>query len=430
MRLYRAGEVGFGERLKEIVGRAEVLQEGVEAAVREIVSTVRQRGDRALLEYTRRFDGVDLTSQGLQVGADEMEDAYRDVTDENLGALQLAAQRIRTFHESQKQASWIVDLGEGSWTGQLIRPLSRVGVYVPGGKAVYPSSVLMNVVPARVAGVKEVFLCTPPSSSGKLDPHVLVAAHLAGVEVVFKVGGAQAIAALAFGTETIPRVDKVVGPGNIYVTAAKRLVYGWVGIDLLAGPSEVVIVADETAHPNLVAADLLAQAEHDEQALAVLVTPAESLAQEVQGELDRQISSLSRAEIARQALEARGAIFVVEDVGAAVRLAEEIAPEHLELLVRDPWSLANTVRNAGAIFLGESSPLALGDYLAGPNHVLPTGGAARFSSPLGVYDFVKRTNILGCSPEGLQELLGAGARLARLEGLDGHAQSLVARRKA
>lgn len=423
MKIYREGETEFQERSRQLRDRSDSLREEVEVSVREILGEVRARGDRALLDYTLRYDGVSLQANEIEVSREERAAAHREIEGEALSSLRAAVQRIRDFHQRQQLDSWMMPLKEGGWAGQLVRPLSRVGVYVPGGKAAYPSSVLMNAIPARVAGVEEIHLCTP-TLSGKVDPAVLVAADLAGVDRIYRIGGAQAIGALAFGTETIPPVDKIVGPGNIYVTAAKRLVYGQVDLDLLAGPSEVVILAEESAPPAYIAADLLAQAEHDEQALAVLITPSEGLALEVQRELGRQLPELSRSAIIEQSLEARGAIFVTHDLESAARLADEIAPEHLEIMTGDPWELARRMKNAGAIFLGPHSPLALGDYLAGPNHVLPTGGTARFFSPLGVYSFVKRTNLLSCSAVGMQRIAPQGMRLAHLEGLDGHARSL------
>lgn len=423
MKIYREGEAEFQERAMRLKDRADPLREEVEVSVREILAGVRTRGDQALLEYTFRYDGVQLQASEIEVSQEERAAAHREIEREALDSLRTAAQRIRDFHQRQQLDSWMMPLKEGGWAGQLVRPLSRVGVYVPGGKAAYPSSVLMNAIPARVAGVEEIHLCSP-TPSGKVNTAVLVAADLAGVDRIYRIGGAQAIGALAFGTESISPVDKIVGPGNLYVTAAKRLVYGQVDLDLLAGPSEVVILAEESAPPAYIAADLLAQAEHDEQALAVLITPSEGLALEVQRELDRQLPELSRLAIIEQALEARGAIFVTRDLESAARLADEIGPEHLEIMTGDPWQLAGRMKNAGAIFLGPHSPLALGDYLAGPNHVLPTGGTARFFSPLGVYAFVKRTNLLSCSAAGMQRIAPQGMRLAHLEGLDGHARSL------
>ncbi|HBP10335.1 MAG TPA: histidinol dehydrogenase, partial [Nitrospina sp.] len=363
--------------------------------VRKILQDVQERGDTALLEYTHRFDRTDLSLEQMRVTPAEIRLAYEGVSKKELAALKEAEERIRRFHERQKQESWSYG-EEGVTLGQMVRPLTTAGIYVPGGKASYPSSVLMNAVPAKVAGVERVVMCSP-FPDGQTRPHVLVAADIAGVTEIYKVGGAQAIGAMAFGTATVPRVDKIVGPGNIYVALAKRLVFGIVDIDMIAGPSEILIVADHSANPAYVAADLLSQAEHDEEAVPILVTPEEGLAREVMTELEKQKNSLSRQSIMEASLNTQCRLLVTESLEAAVDLANRLAPEHLELAVEDPDYWAEKIQNAGAVFLGHYTPEAVGDYLAGPNHVLPTSGTARFSSPLGVYDFIKRTSLISYS---------------------------------
>ena len=363
--------------------------------VRKILQDVKESGDTALLEYTHRFDRHNLSLEQMRVTPGEIRLAYETVNEKELAALQEAEERIRRFHERQRQESWRYE-EEGITLGQMVRPLATVGIYVPGGKASYPSSVLMNAVPAKVAGVERVVMCSP-FPDGQTRPHVLVAADIAGVTEIYKVGGAQAIGAMAFGTATVPRVDKIVGPGNIYVALAKRLVFGIVDIDMIAGPSEILIVADHSANPAYVAADLLSQAEHDEEALPILVTPEEGLAREVMKELERQKNTLSRQSIMEASLNSQCRLLVTESLEAAVDLANRLAPEHLELALEDPEHWAAKIQNAGAVFLGHYTPEAVGDYLAGPNHVLPTSGTARFSSPLGVYDFIKRTSLISYS---------------------------------
>jgi histidinol dehydrogenase len=396
-----------------------------ERKLQEILSAVRQEGDRALRRYTEQFDGAAL--QNFRVTDGEIDAAYERVTPKWLEALREAARRIRRYHERQKRQSWIAPEADGTMLGMLIRPLERVGVYVPGGRAAYPSSVLMNILPARVAGVEEVAMVTPPRPDGSIHPATLVAAREAGATEIWKVGGAQGIAALAYGTESIRRVDKIVGPGNIYVALAKRMVYGTVDIDMIAGPSEIVVIADETAHPAYVAADLLSQAEHDPMASAVLITPSTALAERVTRELVEQCDALERKEIAGQSLREHGAICLTEDLAEAVEVANRLAPEHLELLVADPWRWVGRIKNAGALFLGEYSPEPVGDYFAGPNHVLPTNGTARFFSPLSVDDFLKKTSLIAYSREAL---LRDGPRvmaLAEGEGLGAHAESIRVR---
>ena len=425
-----SGSAAARRRLARLERRGEAAGARVEADVRRIIEAVRRRGDRALLAFTRRFDGVSLRRGELRVPDGALARAYRKQPPSVRRDLALAARRIRAFHARQRERSWSFRDATGARLGQRIEPLARVGVYIPGGRAVYPSTVLMTVVTARVAGVREVIAVTPAQKGGDhpLDnPLILAACHVAGVDRLYRLGGAQAIAALAFGTETVPRVDKIVGPGNIYVATAKRLCYGHVAIDAIAGPSEVVIVADRSADPELVAADMLAQAEHDPLAAAVCLTTDRRLAARVAAALAAQLATLPRRAIAERALAAFGAIVVTRSVAEAVEIANRLAPEHLELAVRDPGPVAAGVRHAGAVFLGQEAPEALGDYLAGPNHVLPTGGTARFASPLGVYDFVKRTSVIGAGPRTLAILGPPIMRLARLEGLEAHGRAIERR---
>jgi len=414
--------------LKELAVRRAAVSAEAEEVVRPILTEVREKGDTALLEYARRFDGASLTPGTLRVTPDEVKQAFDHLQPEVIEALRLAAARIDHFHRRQLPHSWFLT-EEGAVLGQLCRPLDAVGIYVPGGKAVYPSTVLMNGVPAAVAGVERRVLCTPVTAGLTVHPAVLVAASLAGIAEIYKVGGAQAIAALAYGTDSIPRVDKIVGPGNVYVATAKRLVAGVVGIDGIAGPTEVVVVADETGDPAYIGADLLAQAEHDEMAMTVCITVSEALAKAVVVELKRQLADLPRRRIAEASLAHNGAVLVVPTLDAAFALVNRIAPEHVELHCQDPWSHLDRIRHAGAVFVGAFSPEALGDYLAGPNHVLPTGGTARFASPLSVEDFLHRTSLLHFTEEGLKRLAGPAVTLASLEGLDGHARAVRIRQR-
>jgi histidinol dehydrogenase len=393
--------------------------------VRKILQDVQERGDSALLEYTHRFDRHELGLEEIRVTAEEIQQAYSGVSEKELSALREAADRIRRFHERQKQESWRYE-EEGITLGQMVRPLATAGIYVPGGKASYPSSVLMNAIPAKVAGVKRVVMCSP-FPDGQTRPHVLVAADIAGVSEIYKVGGAQAVAAMAFGTDTLPRVDKIVGPGNIYVALAKRLVFGIVDIDMIAGPSEILVVADRSANPAYVAADLLSQAEHDEEAVPILVTPEEEVAKQVMAELERQKNTLSRQSIMESSLNSQCRLLVTESLEAAIDLANRLAPEHLELALEDPELWADKIQNAGAVFLGHYTPEAVGDYLAGPNHVLPTSGTARFSSPLGVYDFIKRTSLISYSRSALEKCSETVTLLAEMEDLGAHANSVKLR---
>ena len=393
--------------------------------VRKILQDLKERGDEALLEYTHRFDRYDLSVEHLRVTPDETRLAYDSVTEEEIAALKEAAERIRRFHERQRQESWRY-YEDGISLGQMVRPLATAGIYVPGGKASYPSSVLMNAIPAKVAGVDRVIMCSP-FPEGQTRPHVLVAADIAGVTEIYKVGGAQAVAAMAFGTETLPRVDKIVGPGNIFVALAKRQVFGIVDIDMIAGPSEILIVADHSANPSYVAADLLSQAEHDEEAMPILVTPEEGLAREVMVELEKQKNTLSRQSIMEASLSTQCRLLVTESLEEAVDLANRLAPEHLELALEDPEYWVGKIQNAGAVFLGHYTPEAVGDYLAGPNHVLPTSGTARFSSPLGVYDFVKRTSVISYSRSAIEKCSKTLTLLAEMEDLGAHANSIKMR---
>jgi histidinol dehydrogenase len=395
--------------------------------VEEIVAAVRDKGDAALLEFTERFDRVALTAGELAVTAGELEGAESAVGPATMRALRYAADRIERFHRESAPRSWRMTDALGSRLGQEVRPLDRVAVYVPGGRAAYPSTVLMTVIPARVAGVKEIVLVSPPSSDKSLNPAVLAAARVAGVTEAYRIGGAQAVAALAYGTETIRRVDKIVGPGNIYVALAKSRVFGDVGIDMIAGPSEVMVIADASADPAWVAADLLAQAEHDPMARAVLLTPSRALLDAVAAATERQLAALPRREIAGAALRAHGALVLTRNLEEAVEVANLLAPEHLELQVADPDALLAQVRNAGAVFLGRYTPEVVGDYVAGPNHVLPTGGTARFASALGTEDFVKRLSVIQYAPAGLRDAGPHVSELARVEGLDGHGTAAAIR---
>lgn len=419
------GEVQTLQHLIE--GRAQQDLTPYREQVTKIVDNVRRTGDMALCEYTRRFDQVDLNRTGFVVTEAEWQTACEVVEAKFMDALQVAKKRIDRYHRAQKPTSWNQVEEGGILCGQICRPLRRVGVYVPGGSAVYPSSVLMTVIPAKVAGVEEVIMVTPPNREGKVNPYILAAARVAGVDQIFKVGGAQAIAALAYGTASVPRVDKIVGPGNIYVSLAKQMVYGQVDIDMIAGPSEILILADGMANPRYLAADLLSQAEHDPLAAAILITPSEPLALAVQAEVERQMALLPRVEIIRESLRKYGQIILVDNLEAGVQIANQIAPEHLELAVANPFALLTEIKNAGAIFLGECSPEPLGDYLAGPNHVLPTNGTARFFSPLSVRDFVKYSSFLYYSKDALSKVKDHVITLAEREGLQGHANAIQIR---
>ena len=413
--------------LEQILKREHAGRELAAAAVAEVIAAVRARGDAAVCEYTARFGGPNLLPEMLKIGPGEIEAAYGMVDGRVLESIRLALRNITEFHKKQLVQSWFKTGKKGAIVGQMVRPLRRVGIYVPGGKASYPSSVLMNAIPARVAGVKEIAMATPPAIDGMVNPCTLVAAAEAGVTEIYRAGGAQAVAALAFGTATLARVDKITGPGNIYVTLAKQQVYGQVDIDMLAGPSEILIIADGTANPAYAAADLLSQAEHDEMASAVLLTPSRGLAEQVRDELARQAAVLPRSAIIARSLNQYGAIVVTADLAEAFDLANRFAPEHLELMVADPFSWLSRVENAGAVFLGHHSPEPVGDYVAGPNHVLPTGGTARFYSPLGVDTFLKKTSLIAYTRDALAGVGEDIVRLAETEGLHAHANSVRVR---
>lgn len=420
IRIYPYGEVPN----QEIFARTEPTA-NVSDIVTGIIQDVRRQGDEALLEYTKKFDKAELTN--LQVTEEEFQEALSSFDPRLKQVLQRAASNISKFHSRQKRNSFILNEDDGIVMGQKVIPIDRVGLYVPGGTAAYPSTVLMDTLPARIAGVKEIVMVTPPNAQGKVNPAILAAARIAGVDKIFKVGGAQAIAALAYGTESIPKVDKIVGPGNAFVAEAKRQVYGQVSIDMIAGPSEILIVSDGKTDPRHVAADLLSQAEHDKLASAVLVTDSMELAKAVQAELEIQIPKLERAEIARVSIDNNGKIIVADNLNKAIEIANEIAPEHLELCVDQPFDYLSKVRHAGSVFMGRNCPEALGDYLAGPNHTLPTSGTARFSSPLSVDDFVKKMQYTYFTRDALANVADDVAYFARAEGLTGHARSALIR---
>ncbi|WP_442870520.1 histidinol dehydrogenase [Clostridium sp. HV4-5-A1G] len=415
--------------LSNFRNKEEKNQQSAIAAVNDILEDVRKNGDEALVKYTNKFDSKKVGRDNILVTDREIENAYEMTDNEFIEALKTAAQNIIFFHEKQKRNSWMVTKDNGIMLGQQVRPLEKVGIYVPGGTAAYPSSVLMNALPAKVAGVKDITMVTPPLEDGTINPKILVAADLAGVDKIYKVGGAQAVGALAFGTGTICKVDKIVGPGNIYVAMAKKSVYGFVDIDMIAGPSEILIIADETANPSYLAADLMSQAEHDVLASAVLAVTSEKLAAEVKRELLKQIKYLKRKDIIIQSLKNRGAIFIVDSIEKGVNLANGIAPEHLELCIEDPFPVLGKIKNAGSVFMGKFSPEPLGDYMAGPNHVLPTSGTARFFSPLSVDDFIKKFSFTYYSQKSLLEIGDKIVKLAEAEGLTAHANSINVRMK-
>ncbi|MFW5649965.1 MAG: histidinol dehydrogenase [Acetivibrio ethanolgignens] len=413
--------------LEDLLERSPNSYGGYEAAVSEIIGAVKDKGDEALFSYTKRFDGIELDAESVRVTPEEIEEAYTQVDEEFLAIIRKAIENIRVYHEKQKQYSWFDSTPQGTILGQKVTPLERVGVYVPGGKAAYPSSVLMNTIPAKVAGVEKIIMVTPPDKEGRVTPTTLVAAREAGADEIYKVGGAQAIAALAYGTESIPNVHKIVGPGNIYVALAKKAVYGYVSIDSIAGPSEILVLADETANPRYVAADLLSQAEHDELASAILVTTSKELAREVEKEIEGFLQVLSRREILEKSLENYGYILIADTMEMAIDTVNEIASEHLEIVTKDPFQIMTKIKNAGAIFLGEYSSEPLGDYFAGPNHVLPTNGTAKFFSPLSVDDFIKKSSIISYSREALYPFHQDIVSFAKAEGLTAHANSIAVR---
>jgi histidinol dehydrogenase len=426
MKIIDAQQNDIAAELKRIVNRGETATEEVAAIVKEIVERVRKEGDPAVLECTEKFDKTKLSLKDMKVSPEEISAAYSRVEPKKVDALKLAAQNIRTFHEKQKISSWVSQEADGVILGQLARPIRSAGIYVPGGKACYPSSVLMNVIPAKVAGVEQLVMCSP-APGGNLNPYILVAADIAGVSEIYKIGGAQAVAAMAYGTATIPKVDKIVGPGNIYVATAKRYVFGQVDIDMIAGPSEILVIADGSANPEFVASDLLSQAEHDELASSILVTTSRDLAGKVDAEVERQLANLSRKEIARKAIDRFGAIVIAGSLQEAAEISNSIAPEHLELAVEKPFELLALIKNAGAIFLGHYTPESVGDYIAGPNHVLPTGGTARFFSPLSTDSFMKKSSLIFYTREGLDKVGEAVMQIADVEGLEAHGNTIKVR---
>ncbi len=430
IRRLNAADADFARHLDHLLSWESVSDDGVNERVLEIIKAVRERGDAALVELTQRFDGLQVASMAdLILPRARLEQALERITPEQREALEIAAERVRSYHERQKQDSWTYTEADGTVLGQKVTPLDRAGLYVPGGKASYPSSVLMNAIPAKVAGVPEVVMVVP-TPRGELNELVLAAACIAGVDRVFTIGGAQAVAALAYGTESVPPVDKIVGPGNIYVATAKRHVFGKVGIDMIAGPSEILVVCDGQTDPDWIAMDLFSQAEHDEDAQSILVSPDAAFLDRVAESIARLLPTLERADIARTSIEGRGALIQVADMQQAIDVANRIAPEHLELSVVEPEQWLPQIRHAGAIFMGRYTAEALGDYCAGPNHVLPTSGTARFSSPLGVYDFQKRSSIINCSAEGASTLGKVASVLARGESLTAHARSAEYRIKS
>ncbi|MBO5357172.1 MAG: histidinol dehydrogenase [Clostridia bacterium] len=420
IKIYKYGEVPNSE----IFARDNIAS-NVEGIVTDIISNVRKNGDKALFEYSQRFDKVDLKS--LEVSSEEIDEAFQLADKDFIEVVKEAAENIRQFHKRQVKNSFIISEKDGVVTGQKVTPIERVGLYVPGGTAAYPSTVLMDSIPAKIAGCSQIVMVTPPSKDGKVNPNILTAAKIAGVDRIFKVGGAQAVAALAYGTESVPEVDKIVGPGNAFVAEAKKQVFGKVAIDMIAGPSEILIVADSTCNPKHVAADLLSQAEHDKMASAVLVTDNYEFATKVSNELERQIPLLPREEIARASIDNNGKIIVAENLMAAIDIANEIAPEHLEICVDNPFDYLDKIKHAGSIFMGKNCPEALGDYFAGPNHTLPTSGTAKFSSPLSVDDFVKKSQFTYYTKDALSKVADKVAMFAEKEGLSAHARSALVR---
>jgi len=427
MRIVKLTEDTKQELINNLLKRSPSSYSEYESTVAEIINNVRQNKDKALFEYTAKFDKAEINADNIKVTRQEIDEAYKQLDSDFIEVMKKSAENIRVFHEKQKRNTWIDTQENGSILGQRILPIELSGVYVPGGKAAYPSSVLMNVVPAKVAGVEKIVMCTPPGADGKVNPGTLVAADIAGVTEVYKVGGAQAIAAMAFGTESVPKVDKITGPGNIFVALAKKACFGYVSIDSIAGPSEILVIADETANPRYVAADLLSQAEHDELASAILITTSEKLANEVSEEIDGFLKTLSRANIIQKSLDNYGYAFVAVNMQDAIDAANTIASEHLEIITANPFETMTKIKNAGAIFLGSYSSEPLGDYFAGPNHILPTNGTARFFSPLSVDDFVKKTSIISYSEDALRAVHKDIELFAQKEGLTAHANSIAVR---
>lgn len=427
MRIVKLTDETKNNILEDLLKRSPNSYGKFEAAVNDILLNVRTNKDEALFKYTKDFDKADINASNIVVTKEEIEEAYTKVDPALVDVIRKSLKNIKEYHEKQKQYSWFDSKPDGTILGQKVTPLARAGVYVPGGKAAYPSSVLMNVVPAKVAGVEQIIMCTPPDHEGKVYPTTLVAANEAGVDVVYKAGGAQAIAAMAYGTESVPKVDKICGPGNIYVALAKKAVFGYVSIDSVAGPSEILVIADETANPRYVAADLLSQAEHDEMASAILITTSSELANKVSAEIDGFLKELSRSEIISKSLDNYGYILLVDDINEAVSVANDIASEHLEIVTKDPFNVMTKIKNAGAIFLGEYSSEPLGDYFAGPNHVLPTNGTAKFFSALSVDDFIKKSSIISYSREALEAIHNDIENFAAAEHLTAHANSIKVR---
>lgn len=427
MKLIRTDSRGFAKVRAQLMSRGVTYGKSIESAVHRIINDVRVNGDKALIKYTKKFDRISLTPATLQVDQKAIKEAYYKVSPPDVEVLKYAASRIRKFHEHQKVSGWQYK-DNGVMLGQMVTPLDRVGVYVPGGKAVYPSTVLMSVIPAKIAGVRDVIVCTP-TPGGEINPYILIAADIAGADKIYTVGGAQAVAAMALGTYTVPRVDKIVGPGNIYVAMAKKLLYGHVDIDMIAGPSEILIVADDTAEPSFVAMDMLSQAEHDEEAMAILITPSEALAGKVVNNIKSEMKVQSRRKVIQNSLKNHGLVIVTKDITEAVELVNEFAAEHLSLQVTEPMKLLKEIRHAGAIFLGSYTPQTMGDYVAGPNHTLPTGGTARFFSPLSVDDFVKKTSVVMYNKGALKKDGAVASRLAEIEGLNAHSEAVKIRMK-
>ena len=427
MKVLKLNSESKKELLAELIKRSPEQMQGFESDVKEILKNVKENKDEALFYYTKKFDKFELNEENIKVTEKEIEEAYAKIDPALLDVIRKAKENIRDFHEKQKLNSWFTTTDKGTFLGQKITPMERAGVYVPGGKAVYPSSVLMNIIPAKTAGVREIIMTTPCNAEGKVDPAVLVAAKEAGCKEIFKIGGAQAIGALAYGTDIIPKVDKIVGPGNIFVALAKKAVFGNVSIDSIAGPSEILVIADETANPRYIAADLLSQAEHDQMASPILITTSEEIATKVQEEIQGFVERLPRTEIITASLENYGYIFIANDINEAVDTANEIASEHLEILTKNPLETMTNIKNAGAIFLGEYSSEPLGDYFAGPNHILPTNGTAKFFSPLSVDDFVKKSSVVYYSREALAEVHKDIEQFAKSEGLYAHANSIAVR---
>lgn len=428
MRIVKLTEDSRKNILEDLLKRSPNNYDSYAGSVNEILANVKENKDKAIFEYTKKFDGADINESNILVTKEEIQEAYDNLENKELvDIIKKSLNNIKVYHEKQKQYSWFDSKEDGSLLGQKVTPIAKVGVYVPGGKAAYPSSVLMNVIPAKVAGVEEIVMVTPPGKDGKVNPNTLIAANEAGVDKIYKVGGAQAIGALAYGTESIKKVDKIVGPGNIFVALAKKAVFGFVSIDSIAGPSEILVLADETANPKYVAADLLSQAEHDELASAILVTTSEDLANEVSNWIDKFVNELSRTDIMKKSLENYGYILVADSMKDAIDATNEIASEHLEILTKNPFDTMTRIKNAGAIFLGEYSSEPLGDYFAGPNHVLPTNGTAKFFSPLSVDDFIKKSSIISFSREALQPMSEDIQKFAKAEGLTAHANSIKVR---